>query len=52
MDFAEMKKFFLFNLIGALIISALVAVVTVLIGEFNDTATRVLARFLWSFFIL
>ena len=38
-----MKKFFLFNLIGALIISALVAVITVLIGEFNDTATRVLA---------
>lgn len=41
-DFAEFKKFFLFNLIGALIISALVAVVTVIIGEFNEVAWRVL----------
>jgi len=41
-NFAEFKKFFLFNLIGALIISAVVAVVTVLIGEFNETSSRVL----------
>ncbi|MEX0932916.1 MAG: hypothetical protein WDZ77_02345 [Candidatus Pacearchaeota archaeon] len=41
-EFAEFKKFFLFNLIGALVISAIVAVVTVLIGEFNETAARVL----------
>lgn len=41
-DFAEFKKFFLFNLIGALVISAVVAVITVLIGEFNETAARVL----------
>lgn len=41
-DFAESKKFFLFNLIGALVISAIVAVITVLIGEFNETAARVL----------
>ena len=41
-DFAEFKKFFLFNLIGALVISAIVAVITVLIGEFNETAARVL----------
>lgn len=33
----------MFNLIGALILSALLAVVTVLIGEFNDFAWRVLA---------
>jgi len=41
-NFAEFKKFFLFNLIGSLIISALVAVVTVLIGEFNEVTGRVL----------
>ena len=36
------KKFFLFNLIGSLIFSALVSVITVLIGEFNEIAGRVL----------
>ncbi len=41
-DFSEFKKFFLFNLIGALVISAIVAVITVLVGEFNETAARVL----------
>jgi len=41
-DFAEFKRFFLFNLIGSLIIAALVAVVTVLIGEFNEVTGRVL----------
>jgi hypothetical protein len=41
-NFAEFKKFFLFNLIGSLIISAIVAVITVLIGEFNEIAWRVL----------
>lgn len=41
-NFAEFKKFFLFNLIGSLIIAALVAVVTVLIGTFNEVTGRVL----------
>lgn len=41
-DFTEFKKYFLFSLIGALVLSAIVAVVTVLIGEFNETAARVL----------
>ena len=41
-NFAEFKKFFLFNLIGSLVISALVAVITVLFGEFNEIAWRVL----------
>ncbi|MBS3091862.1 hypothetical protein J4466_00425 [Candidatus Pacearchaeota archaeon] len=41
-DLAEFKKFFLFNLIGGLVISALVAVVTVLIGAFNEVTARVL----------
>jgi hypothetical protein len=41
-DFAELKKFFLFNLIGSLIVCALVAVVTVLIGTFNEVTTKVL----------
>lgn len=45
-NFAEFKKFFLFNLIGSLIISALVAVVTVLIGEFNEITARVLLTLL------
>lgn len=42
MDFAEFKKFFLYNLIGSLIIAALVAVITVLIGKFNEVSWRVL----------
>ena len=42
MDFAEFKKFFLFNLAGSLIISAIIAVVTVLIGEFNEVMAKVL----------
>ena len=37
----QFKKFFLFNLIGALVISALVAVITILIGEFNETSAKV-----------
>lgn len=41
-NLTEFKKFFLFNLIGALIISALVAVVTVIIGKFNDITWKVL----------
>ncbi|MEI7719377.1 MAG: hypothetical protein WCI72_05900 [archaeon] len=41
-EFAEFKKFFLFNLIGSLIIAALVAVVTVLVGDFNEITARVL----------
>ena len=39
-DFAELKRFFFFNMIGSLVIAALVAVVTVLIGEFNEIAGR------------
>ena len=42
----EFKKIFLFGLIGSLIISALVAVVTVLIGEFNEIFGRVLLTLL------
>jgi hypothetical protein len=41
-DFAEFKRFFLFNLIGSLIISAVVAVITVLTGEFNEITGKVL----------
>lgn len=41
-EFSEFKKFFLFNLIGSLVIAALVAVVTVLVGNFNETSARVL----------
>lgn len=41
-EFAEFKKFFLFNLIGSLIICAIVAVITVLMGSFNEITGRVL----------
>lgn len=44
--FPEFKKFFLFSLIGALVVSAIVAVITVLVGEFNETAGRVLLTLL------
>lgn len=40
-NFAEVKKFLVFTLIGSLVAAALAAVVTVLIGEFNDVAGRV-----------
>ncbi len=42
MNLAKFKKFFIFNLIGSLIISALVAVITVLVGDFNEVTGRVL----------
>lgn len=45
-DFSELKKFFIFNLIGSLIIAALVAVVTVLVGEFNEVTGKVLLTLL------
>lgn len=41
LKFAELKKFFLYTLVGALVASAGVAVVTVLIGSFNETSSRV-----------
>jgi hypothetical protein len=41
MKFSELKKFFLFNLIGSLVVSALVAVITVLFGTFNEVTWRV-----------
>lgn len=40
-DFAEFKKFFMFNLIGSLIISAIVAVITVLTGTMNEITGKV-----------
>ena len=46
LDFAEFKKFFLFNLIGSLIITALIAVITVLIGTFTEITGRVLLTLL------
>ncbi len=44
--FVEFKRFFIFNLIGSLVVSALIAVVTVLIGEFNEILGRVLLTLL------
>lgn len=46
LNLTEFKKIFLFSLIGSLIISALIAVVTVLIGEFNEIFGRVLLTLL------
>ena len=43
---ARFKKVFLYVLIGALIVSALVAIVTVLLGEFTTTSGRVLLTLL------
>lgn len=40
--FSYCKRFFLFTLIGALLISALIAIIIVLFGEINDTALRVM----------
>jgi len=40
-DFAELKKFFLFNLIGSLIVAAVIAVITVLFSNFNEFTARV-----------
>ncbi len=45
-NFAEFKKFFLLALVGSLIVSALTAVVTILMGEFNETAEKVLVTLL------
>lgn len=41
-NFAEFKRFFLFSLIGSLVLSAFVAVATVLMGEFNEVSAKVL----------
>ena len=40
-DYAKLKTFFLYTFIGALIVAALVAVITVLIGQFNEVTWRV-----------
>jgi succinate dehydrogenase hydrophobic anchor subunit len=41
MSFSELKKFLIFSFIGSLIVAALVAVVTVLFGQFNEVTGRV-----------
>src|SRR4051812_13458754 len=47
-DFKEFKKFFIFAFIGGLIVSALTAVVTVLIGHFDEVTARVF----WTLFMV
>lgn len=42
-DFAELKRFFIFNLIGSVIIAALIAVIAVLFGEFGELAIKAFA---------
>jgi hypothetical protein len=42
-NFAKLKRFFVFCLIGSLIVSAFVAVVAVLMGNFNEVTVRVFA---------
>lgn len=39
---SQFKKYYLYGLIGSLIAAAMVAVVTILMGNFNDTSGRVL----------
>ena len=41
MNFARLKKLFVYGLIGSLIVSALVAVFIVLFGEFNEITNKV-----------
>lgn len=41
MNFAGLKKFFIFDLIGCLIAAAIVAVITVLFGNFDEVTWRV-----------
>ena len=40
-SFAEFKKFFIWTSIGSLVVAALVAVATVLMGQFNEITARV-----------
>jgi hypothetical protein len=47
-DLKEFKKFFLFNMIGSLIVCALVAVVSVLVGSFGE----VFAKSLFTLFMV
>ena len=47
MKFEKLKSFFLRALIGCLAAAAALAVVTVLVGKFND----VLANALWTIFL-
>lgn len=41
MNFAEIKKFLIFDLIGCLIVAALIAIGVVLFGEFNEVTGKV-----------
>lgn len=40
-SFAQLKKFFIFSFIASLVVAALVAVVTVLFGQFNEITEKV-----------
>lgn len=41
-DFVELKKFFFFSLIACLVVSAILAIISVLLGEFTDLSWNVL----------
>jgi hypothetical protein len=49
LDFAKLKKYLLFVLIGCLVISSIVAVVTVLVGEFNEITAKTFYTLLTAF---
>jgi len=42
-EFSNLKKFLIFILIGSLVVAAAVAIITVLIGQFNEATARVFA---------
>lgn len=42
-SFAQLKKYFIFSFIGSLIAAAVVAVIAVLFGQFNEVTNRVFA---------
>ena len=45
-DFSQVKKYLIFNLIGCLVLAALVAVVVVIVGKFNDVTQKALVTLL------
>lgn len=45
-DFAEFKRFFLFNMIGSLILCAAIAVISILVGSFGEVTWKSLTTLL------
>lgn len=48
-DFVKIKKYLLYTLVGCLVVSAVVAVIAVLIGDFNDITAKTFFTLLAAF---